>query len=117
MHDAPPPHPSSHTRSPLTQPRSWNFRRFFLRGLAIVLPTALTITLVLFAYNFVDQRIGGPINAGLREIVLRATSFPVAEEEDFAEAYDQLDAEAHGIDTGGATTVGGNIPLVIRWVD
>ena len=85
MPPTPPPH-----RSPLTEPRSWNFKRFFIRGLAIVLPTALTITLLLFVYNFVDQRIGSPINAGLREVVLRFTSFPPVEDEHFVEAYDRL---------------------------
>ncbi|MEM7576463.1 MAG: DUF502 domain-containing protein [Planctomycetota bacterium] len=69
-----------------------NFRRFFIRGLAIVLPTVLTIGVLLWAANLVDKNIAAPINAGVRELVIRFTQYPPAEEIDFLEAFDQIDA-------------------------
>ncbi|MEM1098207.1 MAG: DUF502 domain-containing protein [Planctomycetota bacterium] len=70
-----------------------NFRRFFVRGLAIVLPTVLTIAVLLWAANFVDKNIAAPINAGLRELVIRFTQYPPAEQSDFLAAYEGIDAE------------------------
>ena len=78
-------------------PRTFNFRRFFVRGLAIVLPTVLTITLLQFAYTFVEERIGEPINAGLREVVLRFTDWPPVTEDDFAEAYESLSVRRRNV--------------------
>jgi uncharacterized membrane protein len=56
------------------------FAKFFGRGLGIVLPTALTFWLLFIAYNFVDTRIGQPINKGVRLAVLELTSFPAVTE-------------------------------------
>jgi len=53
-----------------------NFRRFFFRGLGIVLPTILTIWILIVAYQFVDQRIATPINRGIQESLLSYTSYP-----------------------------------------
>ena len=75
---------------PAARAQTFNFRRFFVRGLAIVLPTVLTITLIQVAYTFVEERIGEPINAGLREVVLRFTDWPPVTAEDFAEAYESM---------------------------
>jgi uncharacterized membrane protein len=50
----------------------------------------LTIWLLTMAYGFVDSRIGQPINAGLRELVIRFTDWPVAEDDDYAEVFDKL---------------------------
>ncbi len=59
-----------------------NFRHFFLRGLGILLPSVLTIWILVAAYNFVNQNIGGPINAGIREVILQTTDeFTVTPEE------------------------------------
>lgn len=60
-----------------TSPRS-NFRKFFLRGLAIVLPSVLTIWLLFVAYNFVQEKIAEPINRGVRWLVLTSTPWPPA---------------------------------------
>lgn len=57
------------------------FRLFFLRGLAIVLPTVLTLWLVAVAYQFVQQNIASPINYGVRELLLVTSDWPVASEE------------------------------------
>lgn len=53
-----------------------NFRKFFVRGLAILLPSILTIWILLAAYNFVSDRIAEPINRGVRELVIRLTYYP-----------------------------------------
>jgi len=43
-----------------------DFRRFFLRGLVVLLPTVLTLWIVVMAYLFVQNRIADPINAWIR---------------------------------------------------
>ena len=43
-----------------------HFKRFFLRGLAVVLPSALTLWLFVKAYQWVDSAIAQPINKGLQ---------------------------------------------------
>lgn len=40
--------------------------RFFLRGLGVVLPSILTLWILVAAFRFVDSNIAAPINAGLR---------------------------------------------------
>jgi uncharacterized membrane protein len=51
---------------------SGDFRKFFLRGLAVLLPSVLTLWIVVQAYFFVDRSVAEPINAGLRSVVLEA---------------------------------------------
>ena len=67
-----------------------DFRVFFLRGLAIVLPTVLTIWLLTIAYGFVNQNFAGPINAGVREGIIRFSSWPAPEDADFLNTFAQL---------------------------
>jgi uncharacterized membrane protein len=43
-----------------------DFKRFFLRGLVILLPSVLTLWIVVKAYQFVDNTIAEPINRGVR---------------------------------------------------
>lgn len=45
---------------------SSDFRRFFVRGLVVLLPTVLTLWLVVYAYQFVYNAIAEPINRGIR---------------------------------------------------
>jgi uncharacterized membrane protein len=55
-----------------------DFRHFFLRGLGILLPSVLTIWILVAAYRFVQSNIAEPINIGVRELVVRGTNlFPV----------------------------------------
>jgi len=68
------------------------FRHFFLRGLAIILPTVLTIWLLVIAYTFVYDKIAYPINWGVQELVLRLTDGPPVSEKDYAEALQDLSA-------------------------
>ncbi len=75
-----------------TQPSSAkkvsNFRRFFFRGLGILLPTILTIWIVIAVYQFVDQKIASPINTGVREVVLITTQWPEADPKYHKDASD-----------------------------
>ena len=57
-----------------------NFRRFFLRGLGILLPSVLTLWILVAVYNFVDQKIAAPINRGVQELVLWSTPWPYADD-------------------------------------
>jgi len=41
-----------------------DFRNFFLRGLAAVLPTLLSLMLIIYVLNFVQKYLGRPINTG-----------------------------------------------------
>jgi uncharacterized membrane protein len=46
-----------------------SFKRFFLRGLGALLPTLLTIAILMWAYNFVERNIGRHITRGLITIL------------------------------------------------
>ncbi len=60
-----------------TQPKSHlSFRVRFLRGLGILLPTVLTIWILVAAYRFVNERIADPINRGVRHSVVEFTPWP-----------------------------------------
>ncbi len=46
-----------------------NFRRFFLRGLAVVLPATLTLWVLAQAYLWINESIAEPINGGVRYVL------------------------------------------------
>jgi len=50
----------------MKQPSRGNFRRFFLRGLAVVLPATLTLWILVQAYLWVNDSIAAPINSSIR---------------------------------------------------
>ena len=50
-----------------------DFRRFFIKGLAVLLPTVLTLWILVKAYEFVDVGIAQPINSGIRFVIGQAT--------------------------------------------
>ena len=56
------------------RPRSFwaDFRLFFFRGLGVLLPTVLTLWILIYAALFVQRSVAEPINAGLRQLVLYA---------------------------------------------
>ncbi len=67
-----------------------DFKVFFLRGLAILLPSVLTIWIIVYAYQFVNTRIAEPINAITRMAVIRLTPLVIrgpAEDEAWAQAH------------------------------
>jgi uncharacterized membrane protein len=73
-----------HSRGPGAEgsegrPGGDRFRRFFFRGLGVLLPTALTLWLLSVAFQFVNAKIAAPINAGARWtlVVLSAEGWPL----------------------------------------
>jgi uncharacterized membrane protein len=54
---------------PSKHPSRGNFRRFFLRGLAVVLPATLTLWVLAQAYLWVNASIADPINGGVRYLL------------------------------------------------
>ena len=60
---------------PRSQQRTFrnDFRRFFLKGLVVLLPTVLTLWILVKAYEFVDGTIAQPINGGIRFVMEQAT--------------------------------------------
>ena len=60
---------------PEENPRSFgaDFKRFFIRGLAVLLPSVLTLWILVKAYQFVDSAIAQPINTGIRAGILEAS--------------------------------------------
>jgi len=71
-----------------------NFRRFFLRGLTILLPTVLTIWILIAAYGFVRDRIAQPINMGVREAILHLSTWPSVLEDQIVEHEQVVTANA-----------------------
>lgn len=47
--------------------------RFFLRGLGVILPSVLTLWILVAAFRFIDGNIAEPINAGIRLVVASAS--------------------------------------------
>lgn len=58
-----------------------DFRRFFGRGLAILLPSVLTLWLLFQAFGFVFDTVAAPINAGIRSSILWVTPRVVEEDQ------------------------------------
>lgn len=52
------------------------FRRFFFRGLAALVPTLLTIAIVVWAYHFVNEHVGYYITSGLQWVCLSISQEP-----------------------------------------
>jgi uncharacterized membrane protein len=67
-----------------------DFRRFFIRGLATLLPTVLTIVVLVKCFEFIQENISVHITKGLVWAVVQATDdYPKISEED----YPPLDEE------------------------
>jgi len=58
-----------------------NFKRIFIRGLTILLPSVLTVWLLIAGYLFLRDNIANPINAGAQRLVLHLAHWPVPTEE------------------------------------
>ena len=54
------------TTQPSARTFSSDFKRFFIRGLVVLLPSILTLWIVVKAYQFVDNTIARPINGWVR---------------------------------------------------
>lgn len=70
-----------------------DFRHFFLRGLAIVLPTILTLWILVMVYNFVSQNIAEPINRGVRWTLVQVSPWPAPTRSDYLAAEDAMSRE------------------------
>lgn len=83
----------------------FGFRRFFFRGLGVLLPTVLTLWLLSVAYQFVNANIAAPIDAGARWALV-ALSGPGRPLETAFRAEDRAIDEA----VAAATLPGGKPP-------
>jgi uncharacterized membrane protein len=71
-----------------------DFRRFFGRGLAILLPSILTLWILWYAFAFVFNNVAAPINRGLRWAVVQAAPNFMPDQPDQQPAwYKVTDAE------------------------
>jgi uncharacterized membrane protein len=48
-----------------------DFKRFFLRGLAAMLPTLLTLMIVIYVFSFIQKYLGGYIETSVQWLVVR----------------------------------------------
>lgn len=77
-----------------SHPRTFSedFRRFFVRGLAVLLPTVLTLWILVKAYQFVDNAIAQPINRGVRVAIKEASDVWGPMQTFFDPTVEELDA-------------------------
>ncbi|MCA9291797.1 MAG: DUF502 domain-containing protein, partial [Phycisphaerales bacterium] len=69
---------------------SSDFKRFFVRGLVVLLPSVLTLWIVVKAYQFVDTTIAQPINSGIKTALVQATGFWAPLQQSFDPSDEQL---------------------------
>jgi len=67
------------------------FKGYFLRGLAALLPTVLTIWIFIWGYNFIQNNFGIHINRGLLNVQMRLQGYDPANEEAFEKARLRLE--------------------------
>ena len=79
-----------------------DFKRFFGRGLGVLLPSVLTLWILVKAYQFVDLTIAQPINAGVRAGVVE-----IAENWETMGDFFGPDAEELAIELGRRTLIRG----------
>ncbi len=70
-----------------------DFKRFFGRGLGVLLPSVLTLWILVKAYQFVDSAIAQPINAGIRAGVAEGAEHWPALGSSFLPTEEQVNAE------------------------
>lgn len=63
-----------------------DFKKFFLRGLGILLPSVLTLALLWWAYGFLKERVAEPINSAVRQVFITAGP-PIAGEPNMPHWY------------------------------
>lgn len=78
-----------------------DFRRFFLRGLVVLLPSVLTLWIVVQAYRFVDNTIAQPINRGVRVAMVNAAHVWTPLQQAFDPTPDDVAAEITAIRASG----------------
>lgn len=70
-----------------------NFKRIFIRGLTILLPSVLTVWLLIAGYSFVRDNIADPINSGLRQLIPHLSQWPVATEQQILQRQIEIDTD------------------------
>ncbi|HRX86445.1 MAG TPA: DUF502 domain-containing protein [Phycisphaerae bacterium] len=86
------------------------FKRFFLRGLAAVLPTLLTIAIFLWAYNFIETYMGRHITAAMLQVMTwtgppeASVVDPVDDALKYGRPLDEWLGPEHGNDAGRRVT-------------
>lgn len=70
-----------------------DFKQFFLRGLVILLPSVLTLWIVVKAYQFVDNTIAEPINRGIRTALINTSRVWEPLRDEFAPSELQVEEE------------------------
>jgi uncharacterized membrane protein len=81
------------TTNPAARTFSSDFKRFFLRGLVVVLPSVLTLWIVVKAYQFVDNTIAEPINGWVRVGLIQASGVWRPLQAEFDPPFDTIEAE------------------------
>lgn len=64
--------------------------RFFVRGMATLLPAVLTLWLLVFAYGFMRDKIAAPINWGIQTTVINFTDWPAATDDDYVNVWENV---------------------------
>jgi uncharacterized membrane protein len=72
---------------------SGDFKRFFLRGLVVLLPSVLTLWIVVKAYQFVDGSVAQPINRGARLLLVNGADFSATLRDKFDPSLDAIRSE------------------------
>lgn len=70
-----------------------DFKRFFLRGLVVLLPSVLTLWIVVKAYQFVDGSVAQPINHGVRVLLVKGADLWSPLGEKFDPSLDAIRSE------------------------
>ncbi len=73
---------------------SGDFKRFFGRGLGVLLPSVLTLWILVKAYQFVDSTIAQPINAGVRTAIIETAQRTERIGRHFEPTVEEVDLEA-----------------------
>ena len=81
------------TTNPAARTFSSDFKRFFLRGLVVLLPSVLTLWIVVKAYQFVDNTIAEPINGWVRVGLIHGATAWEPLREEFDPSLRAIDAE------------------------
>jgi uncharacterized membrane protein len=99
-----------------------DFKRFFIRGLAVLLPSVLTLWLLVTAYQFVDRAIAEPVNSGVRAGIARlATKWDVLRERfepteaELEAVYEQVYKESGAAPDRSALTYRARQQKVAAW--
>jgi uncharacterized membrane protein len=96
-------------------PMAGRFKSYFLRGLAVLLPTTLTIGIFVWGYTFIQENISSHINKGLVHIIALAANEHVEIEDSEVEQY-LLETKKELKDNPGELAIHANRPDIRRTV-